>query len=211
MNISVVGELDNLEFLKDPLKFLSGREFDIIARRSFRALPIEFHNLAIEDGEILEDFFKDVNLTKYHNTKSMDEYEGNVRDEGKVFLFRMDQNQVEFRNELQSEAFADLVEDTTIIGSSVYVELFNKRLKQNFFRRLNSDGHSVSRRGVKKTIGCSYVNCLFPPVNPINFVPLFKKSNYLKLETYLSIRHLDYNDFKYKGFVEFEVLLDLPI
>lgn len=211
VNISMVGSRDDLEFVREPLKYLTSREFDDISKKSFRQIPIEFQDLAIQDGEILEDFFKDVNLTKFHNEKSTRDYKQNIRDEGQIFLFHMKSNPVDFRKELEAQEYASLVKDTTIIGKTVYVELYDKSLRTAFFRKLNEKNKTFAQRGIESTTGCSYVNCLTPKVNPINFVPLFKKSSHIKLDTYLSIRLLDYNDFKYKGFVEFEIVLDLPI
>lgn len=211
VNISAIENVDNFEFIKEPLQFLSKGAFDEATGHAFRQLPIEFSELGDNGEDQLSLFYRNINLTKFHNSKKMDEFEKNVRDEGKVFLFHLSKKHMEFFKMFKEERFLKMVKDTAMIGTTVYVELFSPAQKKAFFKELNAEGKTLQSLGVNSFTGCSYVNCLYPEVNPINFVPLFKKSSHLKLDTFMSIRHLDYNDFQYKGFVEFEIKMKLPI
>jgi hypothetical protein len=48
-------------------------------------------------------------------------------------------------------------------------------------------------------------------VEDINLAPIMAKHPTLLIESFISVQNLGYNDFKYGGYIEIEVELDLPI
>ena len=58
---------------------------------------------------------------------------------------------------------------------------------------------------------CIYSNCIDLEVEEFNLVPILSVNPNLKIDTYVSVKSLGNTDFKYNGFIEIELELDLPL
>jgi len=214
LNLSVIQPTDDISYITDPenesLKFQSKKQFKKAAKKAFTLAPTSFKDLRNTDGEILEEAFYDLNVANYQNTKKSRSYRRNVRDNGSTFFFILEDNFVKHKKMFKSDLFKGIVQDVTLVGKNLYVDLYHAKLRTQFFEVLNKKIPDLQSEGIKNFEGCSYLNCVTLGVNNINIVPMLEKSTHIRFDTYLSIRHLDYNDFKYNGYIEIEVQLDLP-
>jgi hypothetical protein len=215
VNLSIVRPGDDKSYLEEPLTFLSKGDFKKFSRKAFDQIPFRFEQLANDDGEIIDDAFYDVNIARFENTRSARSYHENVRDNGKVFMFKIDNrngsNAIELKHFFKSEPFKGIVKDVTLVGDTLYLELVHQAMRQSFFNIMNTEEPDIRNKGVIQFEGCSFINCIDLKVNQLNLVPMLQRSSHIKFDTFLSLRHLDINDFKYKGFIEIEVKLNIPL
>lgn len=215
VNLSIVRPEDDKAYLKEPLSFLSKTEFNQFADRAFTRVPFRFEALEDEYGEIIDDAFYNVNIARFENKRSPREFHENVRDEGKVFWFQIDDSNphaaLDIIKFFKDKSFVNVVKDTMLVGNTLYVELFHRAMRQSFFDIINLQTADMRSLGVLQFQGCSYVNCVELEVNELNLVPMLKRSTHLRFDTFLSLRNLNNNDFKYKGYLELEVKLNIPL
>jgi len=174
------------------------------------------HRTVQDDQDLKDSMFENLNVARLSNTKKRSRSIENQRDNGKIFLFRLRKDITKYRKaqikkHFKQESFKEVVNDLTILGDNLVVELKDKDLRADFFRILSSSVENVDELDIKSFEGCSFENCANIDVNSINLVPLLEKSYKLKLDTYLELRFLQINDFLYNGYVELEIKLDLPL
>ncbi len=64
---------------------------------------------------------------------------------------------------------------------------------------------------ILKMVPCSSLTCMDVRVNNQNLLPLIKQGNRLNIETMIDASRVPPRSFQLKGFIEFEVKLDLPL
>ena len=217
MNISVIQDHDPLDFIENPFTTPNKKQFNRFADRAFGQRLMAFENVMNEKGQISKDAFYDLNIARMDNSskkkkKNRRKNQNNIRDNGKTFIFTIEKDFIqEAKDFFESPDFYGIVSDTTLIGRSLYVDLHGSRLKEKFFNKINERVDDLTALGIEDFKGCSVESCASLNVNGINLVPMLDKSFHFKFDTFFSIKHLDYNDFKYNGYLELEIELDLPI
>lgn len=197
VNLSIIENHDSLHFLQEPLQFLDKKQFNKAVDKAW--------------GEQSHSFY-DVNLARFENTRKVRKGNQNIRDNGKVFIARVDEeNLIEAKKFFQREAFKGVIRDITLMGRSLFIELFQPELREHFFEIMNTEIADIRTLGINDLEGCTYLNCTSLNINPVNLVPMLEKSSHLKFDTFLSLKHLDLNDFKYSGYIELEVKVKLPL
>ncbi len=84
-------------------------------------------------------------------------------------------------------------------------------MKDRFFEVFEKNAYTVESLGINSFDKCDQLKCADLQVEDYNLVPLLEKSNIVKFDTFLALDGLEFNDFRYKGYVELEVKLDLGI
>lgn len=129
-----------------------------------------------------------------------------------MVIFRLNSGFKQAKKLFMDEKLKRFVKDTSIIGKSVYVELkdssfrtpfLNAIGKKNDYRSSNLDIYSIDT--------CIYANCIEVDANDFNLVPILAVNPKLQIDTFLSLKTLGSVDFKYNGFIEVELELDLPL
>ena len=129
----------------------------------------------------------------------------------KTFIYTLEENNIrEAKAFFSSSLFDGVVKDVTLISTSLYVDLYGAPLKEKFFEIIDQNVTDLRNIGVIDFKGCTSESCTNLEVNRVDLLPLLKKSPHLRFDTYVSIKHLDYNDFRYSGYIEISVELDLP-
>lgn len=129
-----------------------------------------------------------------------------------MVILRLNSKIPEGKAYLKSALFRDLVDDVTIIGRSLYVKMkpnqkyhvLNNRFQKNkesFFDKLD----------IYKVDKCDRSNCLDLDVSRINLANILEKSEDIRIDTLLKVRNLRKSDFKYNGYLDVELELDLPL
>ena len=99
-----------------------------------------------------------------------------------------------------------------MIGRSLYVELFEDANKDEFLRKIDFDNNfSAMNLDIYKLDRCINSNCVDLEVEEFNLVPLLAVNPHLKIDSYISIKTLGSIDFKYNGYIEVELEIDLPL
>jgi hypothetical protein len=130
----------------------------------------------------------------------------------KMYILRLNGKYVEAKNYFNSKQFEGIVQDTTMIGRSLFVEIKDETGMAKFKNHLEQDKNKINGEiELYKMDTCMRSNCLDLKVKEINLVPLIEKSQKINIDTYLSVRNLGNSDFKYNGFIEVEIVLELPI
>jgi hypothetical protein len=175
-----------------------------------------------------DELFYNMNVARYRNTKKLRRNSQSIRDEGRIFLFRLEKDiskyrKAEIKRHFKKDIFKSVVKDVTVLGNNLVVELSEPETRADgttqsrderraeFFRVLSGSVENVDELSIKSFEGCSYENCASIEVNSINLVPLLEKTYKLKFDTFIELRFLQINDFLYNGFVEIEIKLDLPL
>lgn len=130
----------------------------------------------------------------------------------KMFILRLEGEPILAKKFLKHKRFDHLIEDMTLIGRSLFIELKHKEQERKLLEIMKRHIYELEDSvEIYKVDKCSNINCLDLNGADLNLVPFLAKGSKIMLETVLSVRSLSANDFKYSGFVELEIVLDLPI
>lgn len=212
VNLSTVDEESEKDVIEDPLQFLNKDIFKKKVNRAWGTQPINFNSFKNDSGEIPDHVFKNINVARFSNSKkTRKKIRENIRDNGRMYIARVEKNRIiDVKDFLERDEFKGIIKDITILGRSIYIELYHSQLKDKFFKTINEIVVDVRKYGVEDLSGCTNLNCANLTVNPIDLVPMIQKSGRIKIDTFLSLKHLDWNDFKYSGYIEIKVKLELP-
>lgn len=218
LNISVIQDKDSLDFVENPLAKLSKKQFNRYAERAFGQQVRELKDVVDEDGNVSDRLFYNLNIARFDNSKKNKKRRRinntdsrDLRDNGKTFIFNLQKDNVMLaKNFFTSELFDGVVKDATLIGNSLYIDLYGSKLKNKFFEIFRENATTAESLSIIDYRGCTSQSCTNLVVNDLDLTPMLKKSREIKLDTYVSIKHLDYNDFKYSGYIELTLELDLP-
>lgn len=131
----------------------------------------------------------------------------------KMMIFRLKGKYIEAKKYFQHERFKPFVEDTTMIGRSLFVELKKPEMKSEFIKMLSaSDHNAIQHFDLFKMQTCAASNCLVLDALPVNMAPLLNSGKDVRIDTWIEVRTLSSVDFKYNGYIEVEIVLrNLPI
>lgn len=127
-----------------------------------------------------------------------------------MLIFRMNSNPMEAKKYFKQEIFKRYIQDISVIGRSVFVQ-FRDAKTRKYFSKMIETFKINDRLDIYKVDSCSRANCIDFEVEETNLVPLLSKNPKVIIDTVLKIRSISLEDFKYNGFVEIEVKLNLPI
>lgn len=177
--------------------FLRRKEFlDIIhsAKKTKDGVDIE-----LKEGKTAQDLAKRVDTF-------------NQQKRSTIAILRLNDKFHEAKKYFKQYKYKEIVKDTTLIGKSLYIELNDSSGMKTFEQFYKRDQRYIENHlDVYVKEKCGRNNCLDLEVTDMNLVPLLIESPKINLDTYLSIQSIGRTDFKYNGFIEVEVELDLPI
>ena len=129
----------------------------------------------------------------------------------KMVIFRLNSKLIETNKYFKQEKFAGIIQDSTMIGRSYFVELVSNNKRDDLDRILKRDKDFVSKElDIYKVEECDKSNCLDLGVKEFNLVPMLARNPKLQIDSYISVKSLGKEDFKYNGFIEVEIKLSLP-
>lgn len=135
------------------------------------------------------------------------------RTRGKMFVM-YSEDPVDTQTLLQKDPFyKEVIKETVIVNKTLVVELLdNSRLITEKFYSLMEriEGRGADLK-ISKIEACSESICLDVKVNQTNLMPLLVRGNELRIETQMNIGKVPPKSFQLKGFIEFEIKLDLKI
>jgi len=130
----------------------------------------------------------------------------------KMFILRLDGRYIETKKYFEADRFRAIIKDMTMIGRSLYVEVSSDEQIKPFEQILRDEKEKIDHElMVYKLDRCIRKNCVELNANDVNLVPLLENGNDIKLDTYISVQKLGTYDFKYNGFIEVEIELELPL
>ena len=102
------------------------------------------------------------------------------------------------------------------IDPAMYKELFDRETPfeskvKEFTALFEKESLGNAQVEVVKMVPCSSSTCMDVKVNNQNLLPLIKQGNRLNIETMIDASRVPPRSFQLKGFIEFEVKLDLPL
>jgi hypothetical protein len=105
-----------------------------------------------------------------------------------------------------------IVKEMTIINKTLMIELHKSNFNtEQFFTLLERNESQLERLGIKKIDPCNDRICMDVKVNNQNLLPLLLKGNQLHIQTFIDASKVPPRSFQLKGFIEFEVKLDVPL
>lgn len=215
MNLSVVplGERLNLDGQE---YFIEDDDYEDAEDRAFESLAKGFDTLRNERGEIRESAFENFNLAAFNNSRSYQKDGVVAQKLSKIYLLRLKRDlskeeKVEIVRLFKSPRFQKSIQDFSLIGHNIYLELHSLEAKSEFFSSLSETVGSVNNLGIESFEQCSQLNCANLNTNKSNLVPMLERSSRIRFDTYLNLASVEKRDFRYNGFVELEVKLDLGI
>lgn len=129
-----------------------------------------------------------------------------------MVIFRLNSKFKEAKKLFVSPKLKGFVKDVSVIGKSIYVELRSASFREAFLKKIGKDNdYRSSGLDIYSVDSCINANCIDVDANDFNLVPILAVNPKLKIDTFLSIKTLGSFDFKYNGFIEIEVELDLPL
>jgi hypothetical protein len=221
LNISALQTHKDLEFLDQgdaEIKSLSQIEFNEALQKAESKQPVDFNNYRDPiSGEIDDNVFYDLNVASFDNKNNkkkllLGSERRNIRDDGKTFIARINKHQIiEAKKFFSRPIFKKIIKDMTFMKKSLFIQLHSSKLRREFFKAANTQEKTLRDVGVYEIEGCTIMTCTDLKVNPINLVPMLERSNKIKFDTFISVNELDSNDFRYGGYLELEVQLELPL
>ena len=184
--------------LKNIYRYLNERQFNKIVKK-----------VKLKNSELVINLYDSIDPQLF--LKTITSKKNSIQK--RMFIFRLNSKYTEaktfFKNSL---VFKPLIKDMTMIGRSLYIELKSNEDVVEFQNLLTLHKHLVEAElDIFQVNRCVHANCLEIGVKDINFIPLLVKHPKIDIDSYFSIQGLYNKDFKYNGYIEVEVLLDLPI
>lgn len=102
------------------------------------------------------------------------------------------------------------------IDPAMYRELFGRETPfeskvKEFTAIFEKESEGNAQVEVLKMVPCASSTCMDIKVNNQNLLPLIKQGNRLNIETMIDASRVPPRSFQLKGFIEFEIKLDLPL
>jgi hypothetical protein len=173
----------------------------------------EIENRRRRDDEgvaVVEDEFQPVDLLHYLRKYRSDVLRNSER--GSMFVV-YSEKPVAVRAFLRRHPeLSVLIQELVIVNKSLVIELKGKEMvSEKFFHLLERFEADVETSGITKIDGCDDDTCMDVKVNEQNMLPFLTQGNKLKIETIIDASKVPPQSFRLKGFVEFEVKLDVPL
>jgi hypothetical protein len=107
---------------------------------------------------------------------------------------------------------AALIKEMVIVNKTLVVELTGQAaVSEAFFELMRHYEDEMAESGITKIDTCNEDICMDVKVNEQNMMPLLLQGNKLRIETNVDSSRVPPKSFQLKGFIEFEVKLDVPI
>jgi len=167
--------------------------------------------LTPEQIELLPPALRPVELVRYRRKQRTTDLRNGER--GPVFVAQAERP-VRVRSILKrDERLAPLLEDMVVVNKSLVVQLKKDEAfaRELLFAALETEAIELDKAGLKKIEECSVDRCLDLRINDRNMLPLLMNGNNLRIEAFIDASKVPANSFKLKGFIEFEVKLDVPL
>ena len=107
---------------------------------------------------------------------------------------------------------AALIKEMVIVNKTLIIELTGQEaVSEAFFELMRNYEDEMAKSGITKIDTCNEDICMDVKVNEQNMMPLLLQGNKLRIETNVDSSRVPPKSFQLKGFIEFEVKLDVPI
>ncbi|MBY0517679.1 MAG: hypothetical protein K2P81_12260 [Bacteriovoracaceae bacterium] len=180
--------------------------------------PVDFTPTITTDDQVnekpeanaLPDEFEPIELLHYRRKYRSQVLRNSER--GSMFVIYT-QTPVQVRAFLRRDPeLAALIKEIVIVNKSIVLELTGKQLEsEKFFQLLEKYEKEMEQSGITKINDCDDDTCMDVRVNDQNMLPILLQGNKLKIETIIDSSKVPPKSFQLKGFVEFEVKLDVPL
>lgn len=105
-----------------------------------------------------------------------------------------------------------MIKEMVIVNKTLVVELTGQQqVSEAFFELMRHYEEEMAQSGITKIDACNEDICMDVKVNEQNMMPLLLQGNKLRIETNVDASRVPPKSFQLKGFIEFEVKLDVPI
>lgn len=173
-----------------------------------------------EDPEIKDMLSKETSLKWKRNIKNKKELVSYVRKNQEESLTKNRQRYIFYTDKpvalknlltLDSD-FKNIVHDVTVINKTLMVELKgNEITEEKFYFLLDKVENVFLEYEISKINKCTPMTCLDFAISEENLLDVVKNKNFLKIEAYVDASKQPPASFQLKGYIEFEVKLDLPL
>lgn len=107
---------------------------------------------------------------------------------------------------------AALIKEIVIVNKTLVIELTGQQsVSEAFFELMRNYEEEMAQSGITKIDTCNEDICMDVKVNEQNMMPLLLQGNKLRIETNIDSSRVPPKSFQLKGFIEFEVKLDIPL
>jgi hypothetical protein len=176
-----------------------------LSRSDFHPLQALFE----EDQVINKQNSRELVLLKYsRKTKEQD-----TKPLGPIFILNIKEGESPAKTKnflFDYPKFKGYFKRIHIMNKSLLVELKNDRITlESVENVLAENAQEIEDMGIETIEQCTETSCLDLNIPAVNLVPLIEKSNGIQIDSYIDVGKVP-NGFQLKGFIEFEVKLDLP-
>lgn len=215
MNLSIAPATEELN-IEGKEYFVTKDQFEDAEDKAFASRAKALESRRDENGFFEPDAFRNLNIAAFENDSSRFKNKEAARKLGRVFLLRLQRNlskgqTLDLVKHFKSDRYDSVVNDFSLIGRNIYLELYSGEKKKEFFSILAAEMGSVENLGIESFEQCDLSKCASLNPNKSNLVPMLERSNRIRFDTFLSLKSVEKRDFRYNGFVELEVQLDLGI
>lgn len=212
VNLSVATIEDRTKLETDFVEFLSASDFKKYEKMASNENALILNEHYRKENPQDQSMYYDITVAKLFK----EDIDARIKNKieppsNKVFKFKTATNHVEVKRFFEKEEFKNIVKEVSLVGQTVYVELVDLKVQDRFFSTLNASGVDIVKLGVDVFERCTVDKCVDLSVNSMDLMAFLRKSPHIKFDTFLSLRKLKFGDFKYTGYVELEVALDLPM
>ncbi len=151
-----------------------------------------------------------IELLNYKRSKRSEILRNNER--GAMFVVYTEKP-VQVRAFLRKDKdMAAMIKEMVIVNKTLVVELTGQQqVAEAFFELMRRYEDEMAESGITKIDSCNEDICMDVKVNEQNMMPLLLQGNKLRIETNIDSSRVPPKSFQLKGFIEFEVKLDVPI
>jgi hypothetical protein len=174
-------------------------------RKAFHPLQAIFE----EDAVMNKEDARELILLKYSKkTKEQD-----TKPLAPIFILNIKEGESPARTKnflIDYPKFRGFFKRIHIMNKSLLVELKNDRITlESVENVLAENAQEIEDMGIETIEQCTENTCLDLKIPAVNLVPLIEKSNGIQIDSYIDVGKVP-SGFQLKGFIEFEVKLDLP-
>jgi hypothetical protein len=158
----------------------------------------------------LPEGMRPVEILKYHKKKRTESIRS--KDFGPMLVVYGD-FPVKVRSILRRDPdMKELIKEIVVVNKSLFIELKEQELvREKFYELLERNETQLTNAGISKIEPCNDDVCMDVKVNNQNMLPMLLKGDRLRIETYIDSSKVPPKSFQLKGFIEFEVKLDVPL
>jgi hypothetical protein len=198
-NISPIYQETNMDFLKEPFKTYRRKDFVKIQEQSAKAKELSFDGIT--------------NIANYEKeNKVFDRRDFSLMSNQTKIVFKLLENQYHIAADFFKRPILQKYIETSVkSGKMIFVILRNNASISEFFKTIFELTANFEDVGIDNYKFCKKETCTWLNVNDVNLVPLLAKTPHLRFDTFLELDQLHYDDFKYNGYLELEVKLNVEL